>query len=83
MKCSKYNEVKFEDIKPYIKRENQIHRGDTENSARIGEIRLTDENLINIFACDEVSIYNVRFCLASAKDSYFDHEIQINIPDED
>lgn len=81
IRCSKYNEVNFSDIKPFIKLAVQVHRG-IDKGVLVGQTFLANGNIINLHSNDEVEVHNVRFCLAAARDSYFDHEITINIPDE-
>lgn len=81
IRCSKYNEVCFTDIKPFIKNEVQVHRG--KNGVLVGQTYLANGNIINLYSTDKVDVYNVSFCLAFAEDSYFGNEIQINIPDEE
>lgn len=82
IRCSKYNEVNFSDIKPYIKLAVQVHRG-IDKGALVGQTFLSDGNIINLYSNDEVEVHNVRFCLAAARDNYFDHEITINVSDEE
>lgn len=80
--CSEYNEVNFSDIKPFIKLSVQVHRG-VDKGVLVGQTFLSNGNIIKLYSNDEVEVHNVRFCLAAARDTYFDHEIQINIPDEE
>lgn len=82
IRCSEYNEVNFSDIKPFIKLSVQVHRG-VDKGALVGQTFLANGNIIKLYSNDEVEVHNVRFCLAAARDTYFDHEIQINIPDEE
>lgn len=82
IRCSEYNEVCFSDIKPFIKLAVQVHRG-IDKGVLVGQTVLADGNIINLYSNDEVEVHNVRFCLAAARDTYFDHEIQINVPDEE
>ena len=82
IRCSKYNEVNFSDIKPFIKLAVQVHRG-IDKGAIVGQTFLANGNIIKLYSNDEVEVHNVRFCLAAARDSYFDHEIIINVPDEE
>lgn len=82
IRCSEYNEVNFSDIKPFIKLSVQVHRG-VDKGVLVGQTFLSNGNIINLYSNDEVEVHNVRFCLAAARDTYFDHEIQINIPDEE
>lgn len=82
IRCSKYNEVNFSDIKPFIKLAVQVHRG-IDKGAIVGQTFLANGNIIKLYSNDEVEVHNVRFCLAAARDSYFSQEIQINIPDEE
>lgn len=82
IRCSEYNEVCFSDIKPFIKLAVQVHRG-IDKGVLIGQTVLADGNIIKLYSNDEVEVHNVRFCLAAARDTYFDHEIQINVPDEE
>ena len=82
IRCSKYNEVNFSDIRPFIKLAVQVHRG-IDKGVLVGQTFLADGNIIKLYSNDEVEVHNVRFCLAAARDSYFDHEITINVPDEE
>lgn len=82
IRCSKYNEVNFRDIKPFIKLAVQVHRG-IDKGVLVGQTFLSNGNIINLYSNDEVEVHNVRFCLAAARDSYFDSEITINVPDEE
>ena len=82
IRCSEYNEVNFSDIKPFIKLSVQVHRG-VDKGVLVGQTFLSNGNIINLYSNDEVEVHNVRFCIAAARDTYFDHEIQINIPDEE
>ena len=82
IRCSKYNEVNFSDIRPFIKLAVQVYRG-IDKGALVGQTFLSNGNIINLYSNDEVEVHNVRFCLAAARDSYFCNEIQINIPDEE
>ena len=82
IRCSEYNEVNFSDIKPFIKLSVQVHRG-IDKGALVGQTFLSNGNIIKLYSNDEVEVHNVRFCLAAARGTYFDHEIQINIPDEE
>lgn len=81
IRCSKYNEVNFSDIRPFIKLAVQVHRG-IDKGVLVGQTFLANGNIINLYSNDEVEVHNVRFCLAAARDSYFDHEITINVPNE-
>lgn len=82
IRCSEYNEVCFSDIKPFIKLAVQVHRG-IDKGVLVGQTYLANGNIIKLYSNDEVEVHNVRFCLAAARDTYFDHEIQINVPDEE
>ena len=82
IRCSKYNEVNFSDIKPFIKLAVQVHRG-IDKGAIVGQTFLANGNIIKLYSNDEVEVHNVRFCLAAARDSYFNNEITINVPDEE
>ena len=82
IRCSKHNEVNLSDIKPFIKLAPQVHRG-IDKGVLVGQTFLANGNIIKLYSNDEVEVHNVRFCLAAARDNYFDHEIQINIPDEE
>ena len=82
IRCSKHNEVNFSDIKPFIKLAVQVHRG-IDKGVLVGQTFLANGNIINLYSNDEVEVHNVRFCLAAARDSYFDNEITINVPDEE
>ena len=82
IRCSKYNEVNFSDLRPFIKLAVQVYRG-IDKGALVGQTFLKDGTIINLYSNDEVEVHNVRFCLAAARDSYFSQEIQINIPDEE
>lgn len=82
IRCSKYNEVNFSDIKPFIKLAVQVHRG-VDKGVLVGQTFLANGNIIKLYSNDEVEVHNVRFCLAAARDSYFDNEITINVPDEE
>ena len=82
IRCSKYNEVNFSDIKPFIKLAVQVHRG-IDKGVLVGQTFLANGNIINLYSNDEVEVHNVRFCLAAARDSYFENEITINVPDEE
>ena len=82
IRCSKHNEVNFSDIKPFIKLAVQVHRG-IDKGVLVGQTFLANGNIIKLYSNDEVEVHNVRFCLAAARDSYFDNEITINVPDEE
>ena len=82
IRCSKHNEVNLSDIKPLIKLAPQVHRG-IDKGVLVGQTFLANGNIIKLYSNDEVEVHNVRFCLAAARDNYFDHEIQTNIPDEE
>ena len=82
IRCSEYNEVNFSDIKPFIKLSVQVHRG-VDKGVLVGQTFLSNGNIIKLYSNDEVEVHNVRFCLAAARDSYFDNEITINVPDEE
>ena len=82
IRCSKHNEVNFSDIRPYIKLAVQVHRG-IDKGILVGQTLLTNGNIINLYSNDEIEVHNVRFCLAAARDNYFDNEITINVPDEE
>ena len=82
IRCSEYNEVNFSDIKPFIKLSVQVHRG-VDKGVLVGQTFLSNGNIINLYSNDEVEVHNVRFCLAAARDTYFDHELTINVPDEE
>lgn len=82
IRCSKYNEVNFSDIRPFIKLAVQVHRG-IDKGALVGQTILDNGSILNLYSNDEVEVHNVRFCLAAASDSYFDHELTINVPVEE
>ena len=82
IRCSKHNEVNFSDIKPFIKLAVQVHRG-IDKGVLVGQTFLANGNIIKLYSNDEVEVHNVRFCLAAARDNYFDNEITINVPDEE
>lgn len=75
--CSKYNEVRFQDVREFLKDQNQFVR----NRFRVGRyLGSVDVHHVSfpLFAGDEVVINNVSLSLAYGDDSYFDCELVIN-----
>lgn len=75
--CSKYNEVRLQDIKDLIKPQSGIRRNHYCMGCYLGSVDL-DGVSYPFFSGDEVCINNVWLSLVDADDSYFDHELIIN-----
>lgn len=79
IRSSKYNEVRFDDVKSFIKTESQIVKGDDRLGKFLGIIYWPNNaGHTAVYSTDYVIIDNVRLALAYAEDSYFDCYISIN-----
>ena len=78
IKCSRYNEVSLEAVKPYIKNISQIKKSPYANGCFLGELFL-DGKKIRVYSDDEVVINDVRIPLSLAEESYYDRYLTINI----
>lgn len=77
IKCSKYNEVNFKDVKHLINNLAQIIKSNIQNGEFLDDIIISGYT-IRVYSDDEIIINNVRLPLAKAPDSYFDKELYIN-----
>ena len=75
--CSKYNEVRLQEISDKIQPQTGIRRNHFCMGRYLGSVDI-DGVSYPFFSGDEVCINNVWLSLAYADDSYFDHELYIN-----
>lgn len=75
--CSKYNEVRLQDVNEYLTNCNQFRRNCFRVGRYLGSVMI-DKISFPLYAGDEVLIHNVSFSLAYGEDSYFDCELEIN-----
>lgn len=75
--CSKYNEVRLQDVEKLLTNCEQFRTNRFRKGRYLGSV-VVNKISFPLFAGDEVLIHNVSLSLSYGEDSYFDCELEIN-----